>query len=98
MMRTALATEIERLRARIDAVNGELLRLLERRAELTLAVARAKRERDIEFRDPERETLMLAAILAQSRGLYDRAEIEAVFERIFAVSRSFASRALASPR
>ena len=89
--------DIARLRARIDALNGELLRLLERRGELTLAAARLKRKHAVEFRDPDREAAMLATIVAQSRGLYEPREIEQLFEMIFAAGRAYAIRALPSP-
>ncbi|HSD75718.1 MAG TPA: chorismate mutase [Steroidobacteraceae bacterium] len=84
--------DLTRLRRGIDAVNLELLRLLERRGELVLEIARLKQRRRITLLDTGRELDMLENIAAQSRGLFDRNEITAVFRGIFEASRSLAQR------
>lgn len=84
--------EITRLRWRLDAVNLELLRLLEHRARLVLEVARLKQRRGLAAYDPQRERDMLDAIVSQSRGLLPAGDLEAVFSRIFLASRSLAQR------
>lgn len=81
-----------RLRCRLDAVNLELLRLLEHRARLALEVARLKQRRGLPVCEAQRQRDMLDALLAQSRGLLDERELEAVFGGIFAASRSLAQR------
>ena len=86
--------EITRLRWRLDAVNLELLRLLEHRARLALEVARLKQRRGLPVYDAGRELNMLEAVVAQSRGLLDARELEAVFSRIFAACRSLAQRGM----
>jgi 3-deoxy-7-phosphoheptulonate synthase/chorismate mutase len=84
--------EVKRLRWRLDAVNLELLRLLEHRARLALEVARLKQRRGLPVHDAQREREMLDALAAQSRGLLDAGDLEAVFNRIFQASRSLAQR------
>lgn len=51
---------IEELRDQMDALDGELLHLLARRAGLSIEIARAKREQNLPPRDPQREQQMLA--------------------------------------
>jgi chorismate mutase len=84
--------EVTRLRWRLDAVNLELLRLLEHRARLALEVARLKRGRGLPVYDARRERDMLEALVAQSRGLLDARDLETVFSGIFAACRSLAQR------
>lgn len=54
------AMSIDELRARMDALDAELLGLLARRAELSTAIARAKRAQNLPPRDPERENELVA--------------------------------------
>jgi 3-deoxy-7-phosphoheptulonate synthase/chorismate mutase len=84
--------DLVRLRCSIDAVNLQLLRLLERRGDLVLEIARLKRRRGVTLLDARRELDMLENIAAQSRGLFDRNEITGVFRGIFEASRSLAQR------
>lgn len=84
--------ELRRLRQDIDVLNLQLLRLLERRGELVLRIARLKERHGMTMLDAGRETTMVGDLAAQSRGLYDRHEIETIFRRIFAASRSLAQR------
>jgi 3-deoxy-7-phosphoheptulonate synthase/chorismate mutase len=91
------ADDLSRLRRGIDAVNLQLLRLLERRGELVLDIARIKQFRGIPLRDIRRELDMLESIATQSRSLFDRNEVATVFRAIFAVSRSLAARVIARP-
>ncbi len=50
---------IDDLRDQIDSLDAELLKLLADRAELSARIARAKRERNLPSRDPQREQAML---------------------------------------
>jgi chorismate mutase/prephenate dehydratase len=86
--------EVTRLRQRIDAVNLQLLRLLEHRAELAVEVAHLKRRRDLPVYDPQRESHMLSELLPQSRGVLEPRELETVFNRIFQACRSLAQRSV----
>ena len=87
--------DLARLRRGIDAVNLQLLRLLQHRAELVLEIARLKQRRRITLLDAGRELDMLEGIAAQSRGPFDRNEIDSVFRAIFEASRSLAQRLIA---
>lgn len=86
--------DVMQWRRKIDAVNQELLRLLERRGELALQIVRLKRDRGLPARDAERERRMLADLLRHSGWLYEPGEIEGIFQQVFAASRALALRAL----
>lgn len=52
--------ELERLRAQIDSIDAELLRLFERRMDCAAKIAEEKRRQELPIRDPEREQALLA--------------------------------------
>ena len=76
--------EIADWRERIDAINAELLRLLNRRTECALESAKLKRERGLPVCDPARERQVIDAILAQNEGPLSNAQVEAVFRAVIA--------------
>jgi chorismate mutase len=90
--------EVMLLRRRIDAVNVQLLHVLEHRAALSLEVARLKRRQGLPVYDAQRERDMLRDLVAESRGLLNPRELEAVFKRIFEASRAVAQRMLMGAR
>jgi 3-deoxy-7-phosphoheptulonate synthase/chorismate mutase len=94
-VRSPEADDLDRLRRGIDAVNLQLLRLLERRGELVLEIARLKQRHRIALLDTRRELDMLTNIATQSRALFDSNEVAAMFRAIFAASRSLAQRMIA---
>ena len=79
---------IARLRESLDAINQELLALLEQRGRLVHEVMKIKREYSLPAHDPERERRMTEALLDRSSGVYPRASLERVFTSIFEVSRA----------
>lgn len=52
--------ELDRLRAQIDSIDAELLRLFERRMDCAAKIAEEKRRQELPIRDPEREQALLA--------------------------------------
>jgi len=84
------APSLDAVRARIDAVDGELLRLLDERASLAAAVAEAKRaagQTGFGLR-PDREAHVVRALLAQPRETADTALIVRVWREVMADSLS----------
>ncbi|MCD6373435.1 MAG: chorismate mutase [Thermococcus sp.] len=70
-------SEIERLRARIDEIDREILRLLDERMEVALRIGEVKARLNVPIPDPAREMEVL-----------ERAgEFRPVFEAILEVSR-----------
>lgn len=69
-------------RAEIDAIDAEILRLLNRRAEIALRVGAAKSSVDTSLCDPRRETEVIARLTAENPGPFDATGIANIFQRI----------------
>jgi chorismate mutase/prephenate dehydratase len=83
---------IEDLRARIDAIDDELLDLLDRRAHVAREIAHAKREAGLPAHDPERERSLLERIeqvhAARPQALFPRASLRPVFREVLSACLS----------
>jgi chorismate mutase len=84
---------IQRWRGRIDAIDEELLELLNQRALLALEVGRRKRAAKLRFRDPKREQAILSRARERNAGPLSEAAIARLFRAILAESRRVQSRA-----
>lgn len=83
-------TNIEELRGRIDAVDDQLLRLLNVRVACAVEVGRLKHEAGLPVYQPERETQVLKKIREATVGLAGPLTADAVvriFERIIDEAR-----------
>lgn len=69
-------------RAEIDAIDGEILRLLNKRAEIALRVGAAKKVADASLCDPTREREVLARLCKENTGPFDEQSIANIFQRI----------------
>ncbi len=69
-------------RGEIDAIDSELLRLLNRRAEIALKVGAAKTSVDTSLCDPNREREVLARVSSENPGPFDDKSIENIFQRV----------------
>lgn len=69
-------------RAEIDAIDSEILRLLNKRAEIALRVGAAKTQVDTSLCDPKRESEVLERITSENPGPFDNQGIESIFQRI----------------
>jgi chorismate mutase / prephenate dehydratase len=69
-------------RAEIDAIDSELLRLLNRRAEIALQVGAAKTSVDTSLCDPTREREVLSRLSGENPGPFDDKSIENIFQRV----------------
>ena len=78
----AAETPIENPRAEIDAIDSEILRLLNRRAAIALRVGAVKAEKDASMVDPVREFEVIARLTNESPGPFDATGIENIFQRI----------------
>ena len=77
---------LSELRRRIDGLNEEILRLLQRRADVVMEIARVKRAHGLDGYDPAREEEMLHRVTRELEGVFGPAEIKEVFQSIFRVS------------
>jgi chorismate mutase-like protein len=74
--------KIENPRAEIDSIDGEILRLLNRRAEIALRVGAAKSSVDTSLCDPKRESEVLERLAKENPGPFDAKAVENIFQRI----------------
>ena len=79
---TALRPALGPARARIDALDDTILKLLEERADVAREVAAVKRAAEIEvFHDPERERQVLDRLVKRGGDRFPPDAIRAVFTR-----------------
>ncbi len=69
-------------RAEIDAIDSEILRLLNKRAEIALRVGAAKTVVDTSLCDPKRESEVLERLTAENPGPFDAKAVENIFQRV----------------
>ncbi|MCK4258906.1 MAG: bifunctional 3-deoxy-7-phosphoheptulonate synthase/chorismate mutase [Halanaerobiales bacterium] len=74
--------EIQKLREELDVINKQLLKLLNRRAEVVQKVGQIKKENNLPIYDPEREQVMYAKIVANNTGPFSDETIEHLFKEI----------------
>ncbi|HEV7745462.1 MAG TPA: chorismate mutase [Pyrinomonadaceae bacterium] len=74
-------------RVLIDAVDSELLYLLNRRAELAIEAGRAKQNAGLPIRDSERERDVIARVCQANAGPLDNAAVAKSFRRIIRETR-----------
>ena len=79
-------------RVEIDRIDGEILRLLNERAEIALRVGAAKKDVDTSLCDPKRESEVLARLAKENSGPFDEHGINSIFQRIIDESLSLQQR------
>jgi chorismate mutase/prephenate dehydratase len=80
--------DLQQLRERIDALDDQLLTILNERMELVKCVGDLKRSSKSIIYRPEREKQILDRLEKRNNGLLTRQAIDAIFFEIFAVSRN----------
>jgi chorismate mutase/prephenate dehydratase len=84
--------EMETLRAGIDSVDEEIVRLLDRRARLARRIGEIKQKEGLEAYAPARERAVLNRVTALSMGDFPKRGLEAVFQEIISSSISLEAR------
>jgi chorismate mutase/prephenate dehydratase len=79
---------ISELRQRIDEIDSEILRLLNRRAALVLDVGRLKTEHNLEYHVPQREEEIYARLAAENRGPFPALAVRPVFREVISACLS----------
>ena len=83
------SAELRRLRRRIDALDRRIIKLLNDRAELALAVGRAKAATGRRaIRDAEREREILLRVAMANEGPMPQADLLALYRRLFSATRA----------
>ena len=75
---------VETLRAEIDALDEQLVRLLNERAGLAKAIGQEKRKRHAPVHDAVREDQVLARVTSLSRGPLSQGAVEDVYRAVMA--------------
>ncbi len=78
---------IDDLRQEIDALDGELLRIFNRRAEIALKIGEIKKELGLPVYDPTREKRIFQRMKESNPGPLDGHAIVRLFERVIDESR-----------
>ncbi len=79
---TSTGNLIDDPRGQIDAIDAELLRLLNERAAIALRVGAAKAETEVSLCDPSRERDVLERLCSANEGPFDDHSITNIFQRI----------------
>jgi chorismate mutase/prephenate dehydratase len=77
---------LEDIRKNIDALDGELLRLLNQRADLVHQVGEIKKKDGLEIYAPEREESLLQGLVTKSRGRLPEKSIRAIYREIMSAA------------
>jgi chorismate mutase/prephenate dehydratase len=80
--------KIKPLRQKIEAVDRQILRLLNERAEIAMEVGKVKSEGNLDSYDPQREDEILGTLVLQNNGLFPKQAIFPVFREIISACRS----------
>jgi chorismate mutase/prephenate dehydratase len=83
---------IPALRRQIDRIDDQLLRLLNQRGRLVLAVAAQKHRRQASIYVPSREQSVLARVAKRNGGPFGAAQVRAIFREIISASRGLEAR------
>lgn len=78
--------QLDELRRRLDAINMDLLRLLNQRAELVQQIGDVKKLKGTDRYDPIREKEMLDQLVAANPGPFDDDTVRHLFKQIFQAS------------
>jgi chorismate mutase len=81
------AVTIDELRRRIDAIDQQLVTLLNRRAECALAIGEEKKQAGMDLYQPDREADVLQHVQTVNRGPLDNGAVKRLFERIIDEAR-----------
>lgn len=73
---------IEDWRAKIDALDKQVLDLLTERAKCVLEVGKIKSQQNAQIFNPERERQIIQKILSENKGPLDDDGLRRIFERI----------------
>lgn len=88
--------DIEHWRNEIDAIDKELLRLLNMRARLAIKVGTLKKAADLPLCDPDRERYVLGRLQELNDGPLDPNAVGKLFRRIIRESRRVESNVVSN--
>ena len=77
---------LSKLRVQIDAIDDQLIKLLNERAELVHQVGEVKKKDGLEIYAPEREEKLLQALVAKSKGRLPEKSIRAIYREVMSAA------------
>ncbi|MFN2452701.1 MAG: chorismate mutase [Pyrinomonadaceae bacterium] len=92
-----MSDNLEARRKQIDTIDGELLRLLNERAQLAIEVGMLKRRDETPLYDPDREHKVLARVSQSNSGPLNNESIARIFQCIIDEIRLRQSRVFHAP-
>jgi chorismate mutase len=92
-----VSDRLDALRRRIDAIDEQIVRLLNERSACALEIGAIKRARGLPVYQPAREQEVLAHVRAANGGPLDAAAITRLYERIIDEARRLERLAAAEP-
>jgi chorismate mutase len=87
MAEERIVSRLDELRRRIDAIDDQLVALLNARAECALAIGHEKKTAGMEVYQPGREAEVLQHVQRVNLGPLDNAAVKRLFERIIDEAR-----------
>ncbi|MEJ2200634.1 MAG: chorismate mutase [Desulfuromonadaceae bacterium] len=88
---------IDEIRLKIDALDQELLRIFNERADLACKIGEIKKELGLQVYDPNREKRIFDAMQAANPGPLDNEAIVRMFEKVIEESRRLERMRTATP-
>jgi chorismate mutase/prephenate dehydratase len=85
-------SDLTPLRNQIDAIDSQLLRLLNERADLAQRIGHVKAKTDAPVMRPEREAQVVARLLSESQGPLPQASIVQLFREVMSACRALERR------
>ncbi len=83
-----LGAALAPLRERIDAIDNEIVALLNERARIALEIGRVKdAQGEKPIRDPAREAAVIERVTSASEGLFPQPELVALYRKLIAATR-----------
>lgn len=90
--------DIEDWRRQIDAVDSEILKLLNKRAKYSIEIGKIKKQLQLPIHSPEREKSILDRLVKENQGPMSHEGVRRVFERIIDESRKLEKDILLNKR
>ncbi|KPL12301.1 hypothetical protein AMJ85_01255 [candidate division BRC1 bacterium SM23_51] len=75
-------SKLDQLRKRIDALDRQMVELLDRRAKLAKQIGEYKKRRGLDYYNPARQKMILGRVLNRGAGEFPRTGLKAVFTEI----------------
>ena len=84
----SLPTDLDGWRRRIDAINAELVALLNKRANCAVEIGKIKREKSLPVFDPQRENHILEKVSVVNKGPLSNEALVRIFKTIMEENRA----------